>query len=221
MSEEVLKQEASAEAGSEGSEQQPEEKTETVDFKALYEQEKQQRENLAAVLGRQGQELGELRKMIQGEKIEKAPELNPTEYFDLETAKAIEKVAEQKAKAMLESYQARQEEARLRNDFQGVYTDYDVTEENLSDLAYYASSKGVTIRQAAETLATKGIIEKRTIKATPGKSPVDHLKNAPMAPKVSGAVGKGSTDPTRMSPEQWAALPADQREDYLRKASGL
>jgi hypothetical protein len=189
---------------------------ETINYKALYEKERQERENLSSVLGRQGQEIGDLRKKIEG-KEKPAEELDPYQYFDGETAKAIEKLTERKAMALLESYQQQQENARMQKDFQVVLDEYDVNQENLGDLAFYASSKGVTVRQAAEFLASKGIIEKR--KSTTGKAgATSSLDKAPVgAPKVAKDAGR-SVNAATMSQQQWNALSPDEREKYLRQS---
>ncbi len=189
-----------------------------VDYQELYEKEKAERENLASLIGRQGQELGELRKMIQGSQ-KSEQEADPYEFFDEDTAKSIDKIVEKRVDERLKAANDKAEKKQLEADFGKVYAEYDVTEDNLTDLAYYASAKGCSLVEAANQLAQKGIIEKREKKRTSGGG-VDHLKNAPSGmPKPVGGGGKPGSgrSPVKMTQEEWNNLTDEQRQAHLRK----
>jgi len=195
---------------------------EEVDYQALYEKEKQERENLATLIGRQGQELGDLRKMVQTiQKPGDEEEIDFENYFDDKTLKALDKVVEQRVESKLKAVNEMTEQQRLRQEFEAVSGEYDITEDNLTDLAYYAAAKKVSLSQAAAQLAKNGIIEKRNGAASIPKRNAN-LEGAPLGmPKVPGGKPGVSLDPAKMKQEQWNALNPEQREAYLRKISGL
>lgn len=202
--------------GAEGTEpEQPE-----TDYRALYEKEKQERENLTSLIGRQGQELGDLRKIVQT--IQKPGEIETKieDYFDADTLKAIDKVVEQRVEAKLKVAKETAEQESLRQDFKAVSAEYDITEDNLTDLAYYAAAKGISLSQAAAKLEKTGVIEKRNGAAIPKRNA--NLEGAPLGmPKVPGGKPGASLDPARMKQDQYNALNPEQREALLRKMSGL
>lgn len=189
-----------------------------VDYKSLYEKAEQDRKNLESLIGRQGNELGELRKLVeQNQKAGNLPtDIDPYQYFDEDTVKAIDKIVEEKAQRLYESKTKEAEERNLRKDFEAVVNEYDITEENLSDLAFYAASKKVSIKSAAEELSKKQIINKRTKprnQYVSGAAPTG-------APKIARDTGREVGEPTKMSHDQWSKLTEEQREAYLKKYGG-
>lgn len=215
MEDDVVKAgEASVEAGSA-------EKVETqeVDYEALYkqsEQEKvqiaQERNNLASLMGRQSQELGELRKASQP--VEK--EIKSEDYFDETTSKVINKIVDQRVESRIKADRESRDKESLQKDFKSVYDQYDVTEENLTDLAYLASAKKISLPQAAEELAKKGIIEKRN-KGVVSAAETTVKDGMPTGmPKVPSEAGT-AIDPRKMSTEQWSALSDEKRQELLAK----
>lgn len=216
--EETLNEETASEQENEaGSAEQLVDDQSQVDYKALYEQSEERSKNLESVLGRQGNELGELRELIKKSQSagDVPADIDPNQFFDEETLKVIDKIAENKAQRIYESKTKEVEERNLKADFEAVVNEYEITDENLPDLAYYASSKGLPLKKAAEELAKKQILNKRTKPRTQnisGAAPTG-------APRVATSAGV-SIDPGKISQDQYNKLTPEQREAYLRKYGG-
>ncbi len=212
VNEETVSEETTVEAGSTDEDQSQ------VDYQSLYEKAETDRKNLESLIGRQGNELGQLRKLIeQNQSAGNIPkEIDPYQYFDDDTVKAIDKIVEEKAQKLYESKSKETEDRQLRNDFQAVMNEYEVTDDNLADLAYYAASKGLNLKKAAEDLSKKQILNKRT---TPRTQYVSGI--APTGPpKVATSGSKDLGEPAKMSLDQWQKLTNEQREAYLKKYGG-
>lgn len=184
------------------------------DYKRLFEETNKRLENMESLMGRQAQEMGELRKG----KIEKPAEeeqINYDEYFDEDSKKAIGSLVESEVERRLRVEKERRDEEALRSQFSELAGEYDISQDNLQDLAMYATSKGVSLKKAAEHLAKIGVMMKKgngqdRQVADPTKGPRGSHKVVGKGDKVSGSI-------TDESLEEWAARSPEERQRILEE----
>jgi hypothetical protein len=216
---ETLNEETASEQEEAGSAEQDEQLADDqsqVDYQSLYEKAEQDRKNLESLIGRQGNELGELRELIKKSQIagDVPADIDPNQFFDEETLRAIDKIAENKAQRIYESKTKEAEEKNLKADFNAVVSEYEITEENLPDLAYYAATKGLPLKKAADELAKKQLLDKRTKPRTQNNT----FGAAPTgAPRVATSSGGIARDPLKMSPEEFKKLSDEEVERLGQK----
>jgi hypothetical protein len=192
-----------------------------IDYRELYERERSEREELASLMGRQANELGELRKMVEGSWGTDEDENNPAEYFDEDTRSALDKYIAEKAAEQFQRMKEAEQQQILRAEFGKVVERYEIGEQDLPDIAMYADRKNVSLSKAAEALSNMGIINRKTNGATSRRAggSVD-LDTAPRTgPKVRNNRVAPSRDPNKMTTEEWGSLPEEKRMALLREVS--
>ena len=192
--------------------------------------------NLQSLNGRQTNELGDLRKMVEElkdsiepeEELEEVPEFD--EYDPAKQKEYIEFMAAKKAQDMIDQrFQA--EEAKkaeteynsamdaMMNDFIGKHPE--LGQEELAKIAAYGDERGITFIEDAYNVWN---IQNQPVKDE-AKSQVDKAKKATEATKIPTTLSNVSTgnesdtDYDNLTPEQWSNLSDDVRKKALMEVN--
>ena len=188
-------------------------------------------DNAQSLIGTQGTELGELRKLKDPPAKEDTPENEPYDKYDPydeDNAKyfqqkwAKEALVEQKTKEEADTQAANKEAARLKmvGKFIESHTggDNPLTETKMKEVATFARDRGIYDLQDAFLVmnANNGTHSEDGKKSELGKQ----VNDLPHTLTDTGSSGKADHTVADLSQEDYEKLPADQREEALRNAPG-
>ena len=183
-----------------------------LDYKSLYEQTNTRLENLEGLFGRQAEELGELRKG----KEKPAKDVSIDDYFDADSKKAISSLVESEVERRLRVEREQRENEDLRRQFNDLAGEYNISEENLQDLAIYASTKGVSLKKAADHLTKIGVMDKKNNSSNQQRQVADASKGPKGKSRVVGSGGKVARNYSDMSNDEFGKLSEEEQEAALR-----
>ena len=188
-------------------------------------------QNAQQLIGRQGNELGELRTSVdklnenlQPKQEEKpAPELDPYDADSVRQYLSYER--NQIKKDVMDSLDKKRrvervQEARKQEVEQFVKTNPDLSQDDLAAIAKYGDERGVNLFEDAHRLMKYEGIQKKLDAIEKGKD-VNKVAEASKLPNtLSGISGsnKEGVDFDNLSAEQWAKLPQDVRMKALMDA---
>ena len=192
--------------------------------------------NLQSLNGRQTNELGDLRKMVEElqtsmqpqEELEVEPEFD--EYDPAKQKEYIEYMAAKKAQDIIEqrfqAEEARKAETEYNSAMDAMMNDFieahpELGQDQLAKIAAFGDERGITFIEDAYNVWN---IQNKPVKDE-ANSQVDKAKKATEATKIPTTLSNVSTgnesdtDYDSLSPEQWAKLPDDVRRKALMDVS--
>ena len=193
--------------------------------------------NLQSLNGRQTNELGDLRKMVEELQTsiqpQEEPEVEPEfdEYDPAKQKEYIEFMAAKKAQDIIEqrfqAEEARKAETEYNSAMDAMMNDFieahpELGQDQLAKIAAFGDERGITFIEDAYNVWN--IQNQQPVDAAPN-SQVDKAKKATEATKIPTTLSNVSTgnesdtDYDSLSPEQWAKLPDDVRRKALMDVS--
>ena len=193
--------------------------------------------NLQSLNGRQTNELGDLRKMVEELQTsiqpQPEPEVEPEfdEYDPAKQKEYIEYMAAKKAQDIIEqrfqAEEARKAETEYNSAMDAMMNDFieahpELGQDQLAKIAAFGDERGITFIEDAYNVWN--IQNQQPVDAAPN-SQVDKAKKATEATKIPTTLSNVSTgnesdtDYDSLSPEQWAKLPDDVRRKALMDVS--
>jgi len=193
--------------------------------------------NLQSLNGRQTNELGDLRKMVEELQTsiqpQEEPEVEPEfdEYDPAKQKEYIEYMAAKKAQDIIEqrfqAEEARKAETEYNSAMDAMMNDFieahpELGQDQLAKIAAFGDERGITFIEDAYNVWN--IQNQQPVDAAPN-SQVDKAKKATEATKIPTTLSNVSTgnesdtDYDSLSPEQWAKLPDDVRRKALMDVS--
>jgi hypothetical protein len=189
--------------------------------------------NLQSLNGRQTNELGDLRKMVEelqsSMQPQPEPEIEPEfdEYDPAKQKQYIEYMAAKKAQDIIEqrfqAEEARKAETEYNSAMDAMMNDFieahpELGQDQLAKIAAFGDERGITFIEDAYNVWN--IQNQQPITDAPN-SQVDKAQKATEATKIPTTLSNVSTgnesdtDYDSLSPEQWAKLPSDVRRKAL------
>ena len=189
--------------------------------------------NLQSLNGRQTNELGDLRKMVEelqsSMQPQPEPEIEPEfdEYDPAKQKEYIEYMAAKKAQDIIEqrfqAEEARKAETEYNSAMDAMMNDFieahpELGQDQLAKIAAFGDERGITFIEDAYNVWN--IQNQQPIKDAPN-SQVDKAQKATEATKIPTTLSNVSTgnesdtDYDSLTPEQWAKLPSDVRRKAL------
>ncbi len=189
--------------------------------------------NLQSLNGRQTNELGDLRKMVEelqsSMQPQPEPEVEPDfdEYDPAKQKEYIEYMAAKKAQDIIEqrfqAEEARKAETEYNSAMDAMMNDFieahpELGQDELAKIAAFGDERGITFIEDAYNVWN--IQNQRSVTDAPN-SQVDKAQKATEATKIPTTLSNVSTgnesdtDYDSLSPEQWAKLPSDVRRKAL------
>tara|TARA_R100001591_G_scaffold28162_1_gene39018 strand:+ start:3333 stop:4139 length:807 start_codon:yes stop_codon:yes gene_type:complete len=193
--------------------------------------------NLQSLNGRQTNELGDLRKMVEelqtSMQPQEEPEVEPEfdEYDPAKQKEYIEYMAAKKAQDIIEQRfqveEAKKAETEYNSAMDAMMNDFieahpELGQDELAKIAAFGDERGITFIEDAYNVWN--IQNQQPVDAAPN-SQVDKAKKATEATKIPTTLSNVSTgnesdtDYDSLSPEQWAKLPDDVRRKALMDVS--
>ena len=189
--------------------------------------------NLQSLNGRQTNELGDLRKMVEelqsSMQPQPEPEIEPEfdEYDPAKQKEYIEYMAAKKAQDIIEqrfqAEEARKAETEYNSAMDAMMNDFieahpELGQDQLAKIAAFGDERGITFIEDAYNVWN--IQNQRSVTDAPN-SQVDKAQKATEATKIPTTLSNVSTgnesdtDYDSLTPEQWAKLPSDVRRKAL------
>ena len=189
--------------------------------------------NLQSLNGRQTNELGDLRKMVEelqsSMQPQPEPEIEPEfdEYDPAKQKEYIEYMAAKKAQDIIEqrfqAEEAKKAETEYNSAMDAMMNDFieahpELGQDQLAKIAAFGDERGITFIEDAYNVWN--IQNQRSVTDAPN-SQVDKAQKATEATKIPTTLSNVSTgnesdtDYDSLSPEQWAKLPSDVRRKAL------
>ena len=189
--------------------------------------------NLQSLNGRQTNELGDLRKMVEELQTsiqpQEEPEVEPEfdEYDPAKQKEYIEFMAAKKAQDIIEqrfqAEEARKAETEYNSAMDAMMNDFieahpELGQDQLAKIAAFGDERGITFIEDAYNVWN--IQNQQSVTDAPN-SQVDKAQKATEATKIPTTLSNVSTgnesdtDYDSLSPEQWAKLPSDVRRKAL------
>ena len=189
--------------------------------------------NLQSLNGRQTNELGDLRKMVEELQTSMQPQPEPEvepefdEYDPAKQKEYIEYMAAKKAQDIIEqrfqAEEARKAETEYNSAMDAMMNDFieahpELGQEQLAKIAAFGDERGITFIEDAYNVWN--IQNQQPINDVPN-SQVDKAQKATEATKIPTTLSNVSTgnesdtDYDSLTPEQWAKLPSDVRRKAL------
>jgi hypothetical protein len=193
--------------------------------------------NLQSLNGRQTNELGDLRKMVEELQTSMQPQPEPEvepefdEYDPAKQKEYIEFMAAKKAQDIIEQRfqveEAKKAETEYNSAMDAMMNDFieahpELGQDELAKIAAFGDERGITFIEDAYNVWN--IQNQQPVDAAPN-SQVDKAKKATEATKIPTTLSNVSTgnesdtDYDSLSPEQWAKLPDDVRRKALMDVS--
>ena len=188
--------------------------------------------NLQSLNGRQTNELGDLRKMVEELQTsiqpQEEPEVEPEfdEYDPAKQKEYIEFMAAKKAQDIIEqrfqAEEARKAETEYNSAMDAMMNDFieahpELGQDQLAKIAAFGDERGITFIEDAYNVWN---IQNQPVKDSANPE-IDKAKKATEATKIPTTLSNVSTgnesdtDYDSLSPEQWAKLPSDVRRKAL------
>lgn len=189
--------------------------------------------NLQSLNGRQTNELGDLRKMVEelqsSMQPQPEPEIEPEfdEYDPAKQKEYIEYMAAKKAQDIIEqrfqAEEAKKAETEYNSAMDAMMNDFieahpELGQDQLAKIAAFGDERGITFIEDAYNVWN--IQNQRSVTDAPN-SQVDKAQKATEATKIPTTLSnistgnESDTDYDSLSPEQWAKLPSDVRRKAL------
>ena len=189
--------------------------------------------NLQSLNGRQTNELGDLRKMVEelqtSMQPQPEPEIEPEfdEYDPAKQKEYIEYMAAKKAQDIIEqrfqAEEAKKAETEYNSAMDAMMNDFieahpELGQDQLAKIAAFGDERGITFIEDAYNVWN--IQNQRSVTDAPN-SQVDKAQKATEATKIPTTLSNVSTgnesdtDYDSLTPEQWAKLPSDVRRKAL------
>lgn len=189
--------------------------------------------NLQSLNGRQTNELGDLRKMVEELQTSMQPQPEPEvepefdEYDPAKQKEYIEYMAAKKAQDIIEqrfqAEEARKAETEYNSAMDAMMNDFieahpELGQEQLAKIAAFGDERGITFIEDAYNVWN--IQNQQSVNDVPN-SQVDKAQKATEATKIPTTLSNVSTgnesdtDYDSLTPEQWAKLPSDVRRKAL------